>query len=268
MSSPDGSNTSDDSLIALLRSEEFAFSLPSRAILFMEGETAHGIHIISKGHVKLSISSCEGRVLILKVTEPGEILGLHNCVTGEPYEMTAQTIQASRISVVKRDDLMRVLLHSQEACLSALENLGRSCHMAYKQMGSLNLPHSVREKLARFLLSLSAEPTCPEEDCHDAAGKVVDLTHDEIAQALGTSRETVSRALASFRKTHLANLTRSILLVQDRLELEKIAGMGTPRSAPAVSMGYGEKHSPVSAASSRPLSAHRPASQRYGTRLS
>ncbi len=253
MGSPGSSQTLDDILIEQLRSEGFVCSLPSRAMLFMEGETARGIHIISKGHVKLSISSCEGRVLILKVTEPGEILGLHNCVTGAPYEMTAQTLQPSRVSFVKREDLMRVLRDSREACLSAVAQLARICHMAYIQISSVNLSHSVSEKLARFLLSLSAEPSRSGKDFNDVLRVDMDLTHDEIAQAIGTSRETVTRALAIFRKKHLANLTRSRLLVQNRTELEKIAGIGRPRSEPAVATAYSEKRGPVSVAASRPL---------------
>ena len=268
MGSPDSSETLNDVLIHQLRSEGFVCSFPSRAILFMEGETARGIHIISKGHVKLSISSWEGRVLILKVTEPGEILGLHNCITGAPYEMTAQTLHPSRVTCVKREDLMRILRHSGEACLSAVEHLARICHMAYIEISSLNLSHSVSEKLARFLLSLSAERSCSEGACNDAVRVDVDLTHDEIAQAIGTSRETVTRALTSFRKKHLANLTRSMLLVQNRAELEKIAGMGTARCEPAVATAYSEKRGPVSVAASRPLSARWPAPQRNGTRAS
>jgi len=269
MGSPDSSETLGDILIEQLRSEGFVCSLPSRAILFMEGEVAQGIHIISKGHVKLSISSSEGRVVILRVTKPGEILGLHNCITRAPYEMTAQTLQSSRVSFVKRADLMHVLRQSQGACLSAVEQLGRTCHMAYSQISSLNLSHSVIEKLARFLLSLSAEASYLENDSDDVARVELDLTHDEIAQAIGASRETVTRALAIFRKKHLANLTRSKLLVQNRTELEKIAGKGSARSERAVAtLPYPGKRGPVSVAASRPLSTRWPALKVNGTQLS
>ena len=268
MGSPDNSRNFNDILIKQLRSEGFACSLPSRAILFMEGEAARGIHIISQGHVKLSSSSCEGRVLILRVAEPGEVLGFHNCITGNPYEMTAQTLQPSCISFVRREDLMRALRDSQEACLSAVEQLSRVCHMAYLQLSSVNFLHSVSEKLARFLLSLSAEPSGARKDCDEAVQVDIDLTHDEIAQAIGTSRETVTRALANLRKKHLVSLTRSMLLVQNRTELEKIAGMGTPRSDPAVATVYSKKLGPVPVAACRPVSVRWPAARRSAARLS
>jgi CRP/FNR family transcriptional regulator, cyclic AMP receptor protein len=268
IASPNRPEARDDLLIEQLRSEGFVCSLPSRAILFMEGETAHGIHIISKGRVKLSISSSEGRVFIIRVTEPGEILGLHNCITGAPYEMTAQTLQSSRVSYVKGEDLLRVLRHSREACLAAVEQLGKTCHVAYNQVSSLNLSHSVSEKLARFLLSLSEEPIGSEKDGGDAARVEMDLTHDEIAQSIGTSRETVTRALASFRKRHLVNLRRSMLVVQNRPELERIAGMTTARMTPALATAGPEQRGPVVVAASRPLSSRWSSPERTGSRLS
>ena len=74
MDCPDDSASSNGALVEALRTEGFVCSLPRRATLFLQGETAQGIHIISRGYIKLSTSSCDGRVLILKVSERGEIL--------------------------------------------------------------------------------------------------------------------------------------------------------------------------------------------------
>jgi len=214
-----------DCLVEQLEAEAFIYSLPARAILFMEGDVSRGIHIITRGHVKLTVSSREGRVLIVSIADPGEILGLHNCLTGAPYEMTAQTLQLTRVTVARREDLMRVLRNSPEACLCATWRLGHTCHAAYSQVSSINSSHSATEKLARFLLALSAESMSSENPGNNSMRVEMDLTHDEIAQAIGAARETVTRALAAFRKNQLADVTRSMLLVKNRAELEKIAGM-------------------------------------------
>lgn len=261
MGSPE---SSENVLIERLRSEGFVCTLPSRATLFMQGETARGIHIISRGHVKLSIGSCEGRVLILRITEPGEILGLHNCLTGAPYEMTAQTLQSCRVSFVKREDLMRVLHHNCDTCLSAAEQLGRACHMAYSQIGSVQLSHSVSEKLARFLLSLSAAPSPSPSGRNDGVRVEMDLTHDEIAQAIGASRETVTRTLAAFRRKHVAKLTRSMLLVQSHAELEKIAGITSNTADQDQGVAHRGKRGPVGVATSRQFATRGPAYQGNG----
>jgi len=238
MGSPLVAEPLGDCLIKQLEAEGFLCSLPARAILFMEGDVPRGTHVVLHGHVKLTVSSREGRVLIIKIIDPGEILGLHNCITGAAYEMTAQTLQSSRVCFVKRDDLLRLLRSNAEACLSAAQRLSQTCHDAYSQVGSIKFSHSASEKLARFLLALSAE-SGSEEDSPDPTRVEMDLTHDEIAQAIGASRETVTRALANFRRKQLANLTRSMLLVKNRVALEKIAGLAPAEdeSIPARELG-------------------------------
>ncbi len=226
MGSPDYSGSIASALMEHLRFEGLACSLPSRAVLFMEGEAARGVHIISKGHVKLTSNSCEGRSLILQITEPGDILGLHNCITGEPYEVTAETLQPIRVSFVNRKDLLRVLHESPEACLAAAQQLGRTCHQVYSEITSWKLAYSTKVRLARFLLSVSEETNGSEKNGHQAIRVALDLTHEEVAEAIGASRETVTRALAEFRRKRLASLRHSTLLVQNRRELERIAGLG------------------------------------------
>jgi len=238
MGSPHYVQPIGDCLVKQLEAEGFVCSLPARSILFMEGDMPKGAHLICQGHVKLTVSSREGRVLIIRIVDPGEILGLHNCISGDPYEMTAQTLQPSRVCFVKRDDLLRLLRNNAEACLSAAQRLSQTCHDAYRQVGSIKFSHSASEKLARFLLALSADNDT-QHDGSDTLRVEMDLTHDEIAQAIGASRETVTRALATFRRKQLANLTRSMLLVKNRAELEKIAGIvpATDESVPARELG-------------------------------
>jgi len=259
MSSPHDSEAPGDCLARQLEAEGFVCALPSRAILFMEGDVPRGIHLISQGHIKLTVCSREGRVLIVKIIDPGEILGLHNCITGAPYEMTAQTLQASRVSFVKREDLLRLMRNSPEACVAATQRLSRTCHEAYSQVGSVRFSHSASEKLARFLLTLSTENGSEKDGC-DTLRVDLDLTHDEIAQAIGASRETVTRALANFRKKQLANLTRTMLLVKNRAELEKIAGMAPSTAEPVGVPPVPGKHGSVSALRSAAFGTGRQAS--------
>jgi CRP/FNR family cyclic AMP-dependent transcriptional regulator len=254
MGSPHDSAFLGDCLFKQLEAEGFVCALPARAILFMEGDVPRGVHVVLKGHVKLTVSSREGRVLIIRIIDPGEVLGLHNCITGAPYEMTAQTLQPCRVNFVKREDLLRMLRSHPEVCLSATRRLSQTCHDAYSQVGSIKFSHSASEKLARFLLALSAENEA-EKDSSDVLRVEMDLTHDEIAQAIGASRETVTRALATFRKKQLANLTRTMLLVKNRAELEKIAGMAPSGDEAPSDSGKREPEVAARASSTRWLAA-------------
>jgi CRP/FNR family transcriptional regulator len=253
MASPHCAEPLGDCLVKQLEAEGFVCSLPARSILFMEGDVPRGAYLVSQGHIKLTVSSREGRVLIIRIIDPGEILGLHNCISGAPYEMTAQTLQASRVCFVKRDELLRVVRGNPEACVAAAQRLSRTCHEAYRQVGSIKFSHSASEKLARFLLALVTDSDT-DPDNSDTMKVEMDLTHDEIAQVIGASRETVTRALANFRRKQLANLTRSMLLVKDRAGLEKIAGIAPveDESIPARELGKAD-HRAVPAVNRQPL---------------
>lgn len=199
---------------------KFATAYPRGAILFVEGQPPRGIYMLCKGRVKLSVNSAEGKTLILKIAEPGEVLGLHACVSGMSYELTAETIQPCQVNFVRRDDFLRFLHEHGSACLQAAHHLSDNCHSAYDLIRSLGLSHSAGEKLARFLLELSTDG----EKTGDGIRAKMGLTHEEIAQIIGTSRETVTRLLAEFKRKKFASLKGSTLLIHNKPELEKLVG--------------------------------------------
>src|ERR1700693_5134337 len=175
-----------------------ASSYPKGATLFLEGQGARGVFILCAGRVKLSTSSFDGKTLIVRISELGEVLGLPATVTGKPYELTADVIEPTQANFIARDDFLRFLREHGEAALRVAQQLGETYHSAIAEMRTIGLSHSAGEKLARFLLDLSAE--------HEGKGEVkfkLTLTHEEIAQMIGSSRETVTRAFADFKKKQL-----------------------------------------------------------------
>ncbi len=99
---------------------KYATAYPKGAVLFVEGQTPRGIFVLCKGRVKLSICSTDGKTLILKIAEPGEVLGLSATVSGKPYELTAETVDPCQVNFVKREDFLRFLQAStaKPACAS------------------------------------------------------------------------------------------------------------------------------------------------------
>ena len=199
---------------------KFPSSLPRNSVLFVEGQTPRGIYVLCKGRVKLSVNSSDGKTMILKIAEPGEVLGLHACVTGIPYELTAETVQPCQVVFIKRDDFQKFLSDHGDACLMAAQHLSSTCHTAYDTIRTIGLSHSASEKLARMLLELAAEG----ETTKDGIRVKLALTHEEIAQVIGTSRETVTRLLANFRKKQMAILKGSTLMIKNKAGLERLVG--------------------------------------------
>jgi CRP/FNR family transcriptional regulator len=197
---------------------KFASVLPRASVLFVEGQAPRGIYVLCRGRVKLSINSSDGKTMILKIVEPGEVLGLHACVSGIAYELTAETVQPCQVVFVRREDFLKFLEEHGDACLRAAQHLSHNCHAAYDMVRAIGLAHSAGEKLARMLLELAAEG----EQTKDGVRIKLALTHEEIAQIIGTSRETVTRLLAGFRRKQMATLKGSTLLIRNRAALQRM----------------------------------------------
>src|SRR6516164_1795872 len=191
---------------------------PKGATLFVEGQPSRGVFVLCGGRVKLSTSSADGKSLIVRIAETGEVLGLPATVTGKAYELTAEVIEPSQANFIARQDFLVFLRQHGEAALRVAQQLGETYHSAIAEMRTIGLSHSASEKLARFLLEWSA--TGSEEK-----GQVrikMTLTHEEIAQMIGSSRETVTRLLAEFRRKGLLQIVGSTLILRSRADLETI----------------------------------------------
>ena len=196
-------------------------SFPEGSVVFLEGQEARGVYILCQGRAKLMTTNADGKSLILKIAEPGTILGLHSVIGGRPHEVTVETLQPCQLAFIRREDFLRLLNERGDACLRAAEHLARDCQSAYEVIRSIGLSHSVSEKLARLLLQWSTD------------GRMVDgvirmklaLTHEEMAQLIGTSRETVTRTLSEFKKQRLLELNGSTLLIKNKPALERMVAL-------------------------------------------
>jgi CRP/FNR family transcriptional regulator len=193
---------------------------PKDATLFVEGQLPRGVFVLCSGKVKLSTSSSDGRTLILRIADAGEVLGLPATVTGKPYELTAEVIEPTQANFVSRKDFLQFLSEHGEAALRVAQQLGETYHSAVAEMRTIGLSHSVSEKLARFLLDYTAGYDNGEAEIK----ATLTLTHEEIAQMIGSSRETVTRLFGDFKKKQLLQVRGSTLIIKNKAGLEKLLG--------------------------------------------
>jgi CRP/FNR family cyclic AMP-dependent transcriptional regulator len=193
-------------------------SYPEGAIVLMEGQAARGIYIVCQGRVKLMTTNSEGKTLIVKIAHPGEVLGLQSVVTGSAYELTVETLQPSQLAYIGCEQFLKFLKAHGDACLRATQHLSQDCQSAYDVIRSIGLCHSVPGKLARLLLQWSGDG--------QMSGGVVRmkmaLTHEELAQLIGSSRETVTRILGDFKRRGVVELHGATLLIRDQGALENL----------------------------------------------
>lgn len=192
---------------------------PQGAVLFAEAQPARGIFLVCRGSVKLSISSGDGKTLITHIAQQGEILGLSSAFTGNPYKSTAETLEPTQVNFVRREDFLRFAREYQDASMKAARQLGLECEADSDHIRALGLSHSAAEKLAHLLLSWSTD-----RGKNSDGGVRVQLlmTHEDISQLIGTSRETVTRLLKDFRDKGIIGIRGSTLTILNKAALEAL----------------------------------------------
>jgi len=192
---------------------------PKGALLFMEKQDARGAFVLCEGEVKLSISSSEGKTLIMRVARAGEILGLMAAMSGGAYEVTAETIHPCQIAFVRREDFQRFVAKYPEASQGVARQMTMQYQAACEQLRTVGLSAYAQEKLARLLLTWSAGI----EQTKGGTRIKIPLTHGEIAEFIGTTRETVTRTLSDLKLKHLISIQGSTMMIPSRAALENFA---------------------------------------------
>jgi cAMP-binding proteins - catabolite gene activator and regulatory subunit of cAMP-dependent protein kinases len=204
--------------IAALDQVKFAAVYPKGSLLFVEGEQPRGVFILCSGRAKLTATSSEGRTLIVKIAAPGEILGVSASILGRPYEVSGETLEPSQVNFIRREDFLHLLSAYSDICLHTAQQLSEKYEAAQREIRSLGLSQTTGEKLARLILSWSEKG----EVTAQGTRLQVLLTHEEIAQMIGTTRETVTRLLSDFKRKKLINVKGSSFFV---LQKELMQGM-------------------------------------------
>jgi len=182
-------------------------------VLFAEGEPARGVYILRSGRVAVSISSSEGRVVILHMAQAGEVLGLNSVVRGAAYDTTVKTLASCRTDFIPRAELVELMETSQAGNQAILNILSDELTQLTARTRSLLLPQTASGRLAKLLLEWS-----------NRSGRIDRVfTHEEIAQMICSSRETVTRLVTSMSSRKIIGVTPDSILIHDCQALERIA---------------------------------------------
>ena len=191
-------------------------SFTPHSVLFTEGQPATGLYVICDGQVKLSASSDDGRTIILSLAPSGSVLGLSGVISQSEYEVTAEAEILTKTKYVAAKDFHRLLESRPEVGVKVAQTLTHTCQEVIEEFKSFTLSTSVPQRLAKLILHWEQESKLRPK-------MRVACTHEEIAQMLGTARETVSRALGKFKADGILEIRGSIWLVRDQDALHRAA---------------------------------------------
>jgi CRP/FNR family transcriptional regulator len=190
---------------------------PADAVLFVREQKPRGMYVVCKGQVKLSFSSSAGKTLILKIAGPGEVLGLAAALTGRSYEVTAETLRPCQIAFVPSNDFQQFLRKHPAVFERVASHLGSEYKTACGQLCTVGLGASIVERVAKFLLHWSVERGVRG----DGTPFTLPLTHEEIAEHTGATRESITRTLGEFRSQGLIENHGSTFVIADREALQE-----------------------------------------------
>jgi CRP/FNR family cyclic AMP-dependent transcriptional regulator len=191
---------------------------PRNSTLFMEGQRPRGVYIACSGRSKLSVAARDGTTIILKIAGNRQMLGLSAVVTGGPSMVTVTIIKKCQIKFIERDGFLRLIERNSHAALACAKMLAQEIATSFDDVYELLLARSSTEKLARLLLSwVSDKPDNRELRVS------TEFTHQEIAQMIGSSRETVTRLLGDMKRKELMRVDGATLVIPNRIALQAIA---------------------------------------------
>lgn len=200
--------------------------------VFFQGEPVDALYVIEMGAVKASVVDPGGQEHILHVLGPGDFFPHVGLLDGGPAPGTAQAMEETAVWAIRREDFFRILAETPAMAVRMVAVLGRQIRRLQgliQEMAAANVP----ARLARALLRLAEEHGEPPEQARRAAGAgpgtvrvTVQLSRQELASLVGTTRETVSRVLAAFRREGLVTTEGGRLLLPDVERLRQWASSG------------------------------------------
>ena len=192
---------------------------PRGAAVFHEGNVARGVYVLSSGREKVSISSADGKKLIIRIARDGDVLGLYAGLTGRPFEATAEMVEGGRVDFISRADLLN-LMEQQPLNADLVEVFSRQFSEFVDNTRMLLLSESALEKLARLIVRWGRDFG---ERTSDGIRVKLLLTQEEIAQTIGASRETVTRLFSTLKRDQIIRVKRDSMGIRDSEALAAIA---------------------------------------------
>jgi CRP/FNR family cyclic AMP-dependent transcriptional regulator len=189
-------------------------SYPKGSVILFEDDPGDSLFVVRDGRVKVVLIGEDGREVILGVLGVGEYFGELSLIDDRPRSAHVIAMEDSNLLVLRREDFRKRVESSPSVAWSLLTELSRRLRRADDKIGGLVLL-DVPGRIARLLLDLA------EESGTNAIEKT--LTHQTIAQMIGASRETVSRAMKDFQDAGWITVERRRIALADRAALEQRA---------------------------------------------
>lgn len=194
---------------------------PAGAIVFRRNDLPQGVYIICFGRVRLSVSTSDGRSVIVGIATAGDILGVKALLSGHSHNLKAKTLEQTQLCFISKDDFLDFLKQNGGASLELAQKLSKELYQAYTEVGDIALKDADR-RLAEFVMTLCESNGIKESK---TVSLNLNLTWDEVAEMIGSSRRTLSRALTKLRRLELIEYEHHSSIIVNMIALRKFLAL-------------------------------------------
>ena len=186
--------------------------------IYLPGDRSETVYLLKKGRVKISRLSEDGREATLAILEPGEIFGELEALQAVPRESLVQTLEPVMVCEIRREDFNHYMYQYPDVGARVIKWFGGRLRQIETRVSDLVFK-SASARLAQLLLDLSQSMGTQEN------GRIrlqTRLTHQNLANLIGTSRETVSTLISQFVNHGLIAQNKRHILILDTHRLTKV----------------------------------------------
>jgi CRP-like cAMP-binding protein len=194
---------------------------PSGQIFFAPEESGDRLYLLRRGRVRIYKLSPEGRALTLLILEPSSIFGEMALAAEWVHDSFAETMTDCAVGAIGRDELRRMLNAYPQVALRFMSIMSQRVRALERKLADIAFK-SVPQRLATVLLNLADTQPEPQDPATPPA--VVRYTHQQLAEMIGSYRETVTKAIGEFREAGLIRVEEDAIFLTDLARLQELVG--------------------------------------------
>ncbi len=190
--------------------------LKAKEPLFHEGSYPRQVYLVEKGRIKVFKASEDGRELIVQVAVPGEFIGYMELLNDTPYMTSAMALEDAEVYYIPREDFLRLLHQNHDVSARLIKML--ACNLSDQEENLIRIAyHSVRKRVADALLDLHKK--YKKDSSNDAP---IAMMRQDLAQIIGTAKETLIRTLSDFREEGLIKIEDNSIIILNHEKLRTL----------------------------------------------
>lgn len=187
--------------------------VPRGRVFYRPEETSEVLFILKEGRVQLYRISPEGKKLVITTLGPHTLFGEMALLGTKMHNTFAEAVEDCLICVMSRTDLERLILSKPQVALRILDITGKRLREAEERLENMAFK-GIPARLASILLRLADE---------QASDSINGLTHQDLAESVGTYRETATQVLNDLKAEGLIEIGRKRITILDRNRLSQVA---------------------------------------------